>query len=334
MDSPTYAGRKVLVTGADGFIGSHLTQRLEALGANVRAFVYYNSWSSIGWLAQLPNEVLSNVEIVTGDIRDTERVEMAVKGVEQVFHLSSLIGIPYSYVAARSYVETNVIGALNVLEACRKSTNLEMLVHTSTSEVYGSARTVPITEDHPLTGQSPYSATKIAADKLAESYHLSHEVPIATARPFNTFGPRQTPRAIIPTIASQLLSGAPELHLGAVEPTRDFTYVGDTVEGLLAIGQCEASIGQVLNIGTGSEWTIRETAEKLMLITGVVVPIISDPKRTRPDASEVDRLCADATRLRELTGWAPKTDFETGLSKTVAWMRTGVEFNKATGFAI
>lgn len=312
--------KHVLVTGADGFIGSHLVEHLIAAGARVRAFVYYNSWNSVGWLADLPPEVRRDVEVMVGDVRDAERVHQAVENCDFVFHLSSLIGIPYSYDAPRSYVETNVIGTLNVLEACRRSERLIRLVHTSTSEVYGSAQTVPISEDHPLVGQSPYSATKVAADKLAESYHLSFELPVVTARPFNTFGPRQTPRAVIPTIANQLLSSAEKLTLGALTPTRDFNYVADTVRAMTALAICPQAGGQVVNIGTGQEWSIEQTARLLMKVCHRELPIVAAEERIRPTASEVNRLVADNRRLRELTGWEPQVPFLEGLAQTVEWI--------------
>lgn len=312
--------RKVLVTGADGFIGSHVVEKLVVLGADVRAFVYYNSWNSIGWLQDAPPEIRRNIEIFQGDVRDAERVAAAVDGRDYVFHLSSLIGIPYSYDAARSYLDTNVGGALNVLEACRRSDRLVRLVHTSTSEVYGTAQRVPIDEDHPLVGQSPYSATKIAADKMAESYHLSFGLPVVTARPFNTFGPRQTARAVIPTIASQLLSGCEALTLGSLTPTRDFNYVTDTADALIALGQCEDAEGRTVNIGTGKDWSIEETVRLLMEVCGREVPIHTDEERVRPANSEVDRLVADTQRLSALTGWAPAVPFQEGLARSVEWI--------------
>src|SRR3989339_179077 len=246
------AGKKVFVTGADGFIGSHLVELLVSCGADVRAMVYYNSWNERGWLRDVPRETLKSIEVFHGDVRDSERVREGVRGCDYVFHLSSLIAIPYSYDAARSYVETNVTGALNVLQACRESSALKRLVHVSTSEVYGSAQQVPIPENHPLVGQSPYSASKIGADKLAESFHLSFGLPVVTARPFNTYGPRQTARAVIPTIASQLLAGCSELRLGSLTPTRDFNFVTDTARGMLELGLCEAAVGRVVNIGSGA----------------------------------------------------------------------------------
>jgi NAD dependent epimerase/dehydratase len=319
--SSALSGKRVFVTGADGFIGSHLVEMLVAEGAKVRALVYYNSWNSIGWLADVPADVRSSTEIISGDVRDAERIAGAVKGCEYVFHLSSLIGIPYSYEAPRSYVETNMTGALNVLEACRRSDALVRLIHTSTSEVYGTAQTVPIAEDHPLVGQSPYSATKIAADKLAESYHLSFKLPVVTARPFNTYGPRQTARAVIPTIASQLLAGVPELTLGALSPTRDFNFVADTAAGMVALALCQAAEGEVVNIGSGEEWSIEQTAQLLMEVTGRKVPIRCDQERVRPSASEVNRLLADNSKISHLTGWRPRVPFRDGLARTAEWIK-------------
>ena len=319
-------GRATLITGADGFIGSHLVEWLVERGADVRAFVFYNSWNSIGWLSDVPETVRRGIEIVTGDVRDESSVAAAVRGREIVFHLSSLVSIPYSYQAPRAFIDTNVTGALNVLQACRGSDTLVRLVHTSTSEVYGTARFVPITEDHPLTGQSPYSASKIAADALAESFHRSFGVPVTTARPFNTFGPRQTARAVIPTIASQLLSGCTELRLGALTPTRDFNFVSDTVTGLAALGECAEAEGQVVNIGSGEEWSIEKTAKLLMEVCKREVPIVSDETRLRPENSEVNRLLADTGRLRTLTGWAPQTPFAEGLTRTADWIGSNLQF--------
>lgn len=322
MSSP-FQGKHVLVTGADGFIGSHLTEQLVASGAAVRALVYYNSWNSEGFLSELTASIRSNVETMVGDVRDVERMCEAVAGCDYVFHLSSLISIPYSYHAPRSYVQTNVMGALNVLEACRKSDRLQRLIHTSTSEVYGSAQFVPITEAHPLVGQSPYSASKIAADKLAESYHLSFGLPVVIARPFNTFGPRQTARAVIPTIAGQLLSGVAELKLGALTPTRDFNYVTDTAAALMALARCEDADGKAVNIGTGQEWSIEQVARTLMEICGREVPIVCEEDRVRPKNSEVNRLLCDSSRLHALTDWRPTVEFKSGLEMTVEWMKAG-----------
>lgn len=318
--SDSIAGRTVFVTGADGFIGSHLVELLVASGATVRALVFYNSWNEKGWLRDVPPQVLDQVELLPGDIRDSERVRQGVKDAEFVFHLSSLVAIPYSYDAPRSYVETNVIGAVNVLQACRESESLERLVHVSTSEVYGTAQQVPISENHPLVGQSPYSASKIAADKMAESFYRSFSVPVVTARPFNTYGPRQTARAVIPTIAAQLLSGSDTIKLGAVAPTRDFNYVTDTAAGLLALGLSSAAEGQVVNIGSGEEWSIQQVVDMLSEIVGRQVTVETETERIRPEASEVNRLLADNRRIRELTGWQSKVPFRQGLEKTVKWI--------------
>lgn len=327
-------GRRAFVTGADGFIGSHLVELLVHEGASVRALTFYNSWNSIGWLSDVPRDVLSSVEIFPGDIRDAERVAEGVRGVAYVFHLASLIGIPYSYVAPRSYVQTNVEGALNVLEACRRSGTFERLVHTSTSEVYGTAQLVPIDENHQLVGQSPYSASKIAADKMAESFHLSFQLPVVIARPFNTFGPRQTARAVIPTITSQLLSGAKQLRLGSVTPTRDFNFVTDTAAGILALAQCQAAEGLVVNIGTGKEWSVGATAEMLMEITGRKIPITSEETRVRPENSEVNRLVADNGRLQNLTGHRPLISFRDGLVRTVEWVGKNMNHFDATRYSL
>lgn len=314
------AGRAVFVTGADGFIGSHLVELLVASGAKVRALVFYNSWNEKGWLRDVPAKTLSEVELLPGDIRDSERVRQGVNGCEYVFHLSSLVAIPYSYDAPRSYVETNVIGAVNVLQACRESSELKRLVHVSTSEVYGTAQQVPISENHPLVGQSPYSASKIAADKMAESFHRSFGLPVVTARPFNTFGPRQTARAVIPTIAAQLVSGCETLKLGALSPTRDFNYVTDTAAGLLALALCPAAEGQVVNIGSGEEWSIQQVLDILSEIVGRKVKVETESERIRPEASEVNRLIADNRRIRQLTGWRSEVSFRKGLERTVEWI--------------
>ncbi len=318
--SEPLAGKKVLVTGADGFIGSHLVERLVGAGALVRGFVFYNSWNQIGWLRDLPPEVLAKIEILPGDVRDAERVREAARGCEFVFHLASLIAIPYSYSAARSYVDTNVHGALNVLQACRESDRLVRLVHVSTSEVYGSAQQVPIPEAHPLVGQSPYSATKIAADKIAESFHLSFGLPVVTARPFNTYGPRQTARAVIPTIASQLIAGDGRLKLGALHPTRDFNYGADTVEGMLALAVCREAEGEVVNIGSGQESSIAQVVEMLAELTGRKAVVESEAARLRPERSEVSRLLADTSKMRRLTGWQSRVPLREGLQRTVEWI--------------
>lgn len=317
--------KKVFVTGADGFIGSHLVEELVRNGADVRAMVYYNSWNERGWLRDVAPSVLDNVELFLGDIRDAERVRDGVRGCDYVFHLSSLIAIPYSYEAPRAYVETNVSGALNVLQACRDSESLTRLVHVSTSEVYGSAQQVPIPESHPLVGQSPYSASKIGADKMAESYHLSFGLPVVTARPFNTFGPRQTARAVIPTIASQLLAGCKELRLGTLTPTRDFNFVTDTVRGMMALGLCQAAEGQVVNIGSGEEWSIGRTVELLCELAGCEVEIVTEQARIRPEKSEVNRLLADNSLIHKLTDWRSEVPFREGLAQTLAWIGRNLE---------
>lgn len=318
-------GKTVFVTGADGFIGSHLVELLVTAGAHVRASVLYNSWNYKGWLSDISGAALEAVEIFPCDVRDAERVTQAVAGCDYVFHLASLIAIPYSYDAPRSYVETNVTGALNVLQACRNSDSLTRLLHVSTSEVYGSAQTVPIAESHPLVGQSPYSASKIAADKLVESFHLSFGLPVVTARPFNTFGPRQTARAVIPTIASQLLAGRDTIKLGSLHPTRDFNYATDTAAGMIALSQCPQAEGKTVNIGSGEEWSIKETVEMLCEIVGADVKIITEEARIRPEKSEVNRLLADTTLIRKLTGWQSSVSFRKGLQRTVDWLGNNLE---------
>jgi NAD dependent epimerase/dehydratase len=320
------SGKTVLVTGADGFIGSHLVELLVASGARVRAMVYYNSWNDLGWLRELSPDVRSAVDIFAADIRDAERVQQAVAGREYIFHLSSLIAIPYSYEAARSYVDTNIIGALNVLQACRQNATLVRLVHVSTSEVYGTAQQVPIPESHPLIGQSPYAATKIGADKLAESFHLSFGVPVVIARPFNTYGPRQTARAVIPTIASQLLAGKERLELGALHPTRDFNYVTDTARGMMALALAPRANGRVVNIGSGEEWSIGRTVELLCEIVGRKADVVTDDARVRPANSEVNRLLADNSLIRKLSDWRPEVSFTDGLTRTVEWIRNNPQY--------
>ncbi|WP_119166699.1 GDP-mannose 4,6-dehydratase [Algihabitans albus] len=313
-------GRRVFVTGADGFIGSHLVEQLVAAGSRVRALTYYNSWSEIGWLQDLEAPVRREVELFSGDIRDPVRVKEGIGNAEYVLHLASLIAIPYSYVAARSYVETNVLGTLNVLQACRESDSLTRLVHVSTSEVYGTAQQVPIPETHPLVGQSPYSASKIGADKMAESFHLSFDLPVVTARPFNTFGPRQTARAVIPTIASQLAARRPLLKLGSLTPTRDFNYVTDTASGLLALAGCADAEGETVNLGTGEEWSIAEAVDLLSDIAGYRPQIETDSQRIRPKNSEVNRLIADTGKMQRFTGWRRRVSFRDGLASTYRWI--------------
>ncbi|WP_297107221.1 GDP-mannose 4,6-dehydratase [uncultured Devosia sp.] len=315
-----FSGSTVLITGADGFIGSHLTELLVSRGAKVTALVLYNSWNEIGWLKDIPSQILREVDLQVGDIRDAERIRALAAGKQYVFHLSSLIAIPYSYLAPRSYVDTNIIGATNVLEACRASDSLDRLVHVSTSEVYGTAQFVPISEEHPLVGQSPYSASKIAADKMAESYHLSFELPLVIARPFNTYGPRQSARAVIPTIASQIAAGKTRLSMGSVTPSRDFNYASDTALGMCALALSDAAMGETINIGSGEEHTIAKVVEILSGIAGVQVHIEQDPERIRPAKSEVDRLLCDNSKITGMTDWRPQVSFADGLARTYEWI--------------
>lgn len=317
---PFWRKKKVLVTGADGFIGSHLTERLVKEGADVKAFVYYNSFGRWGWLDEIETSLMENIEIFPGDIRDQKRVREAVKGMEVVFHLASLIAIPYSYHAPESYVQTNIGGTLNVLNACHQE-GIKRLIHTSTSEVYGTAQYVPIDEKHPLQGQSPYSATKIGADMLAESFHRSFHLPVVIVRPFNTFGPRQSARAVIPTILSQLYQGNKKIKLGALHPTRDFNFVEDTVSGFLALAETTTAIGRVVNVGSGREISIGDLVEMLFRITGRNAEIICDKERLRPKKSEVDRLLCDASQVKELTGWQSRHTLEEGLAITARWLK-------------
>lgn len=324
-------GKKVLVTGADGFIGSHLTEHLLREGADVRAFVYYNSFNSWGWLDTVSDEVKQSIDVFSGDIRDPHGVRTAMKGCDVVMHLAALIAIPYSYHSPDTYVDTNVKGTLNVVQAAREL-GVERVVHTSTSEVYGTARFVPITEAHPLQGQSPYSASKIGADQMAASFHASFETPVAIIRPFNTYGPRQSARAVIPTIITQIASGARQIKLGAVHPTRDFNYVRDTVRGFVAIAECDAAVGQVVNIGSNYEISIGETARLIAEIMGRDVEFTSDEQRMRPAGSEVERLWADNSLAAELAGWRPeyagKKGFARGLKETIEWFSIRDNLNR------
>jgi len=309
-------GRRVLVTGGEGFIGSTLVDRLVREGADVRAFVHYKPYGDRGWLAGKEDEV----DIVAGDVRDAERVHDVIRDRDVVFHLAALIGIPYSYEAPDSYVQTNVVGTLNVANACRR-TGATRLVHTSTSETYGTARTAPISEEHPLQPQSPYSASKIGGDMMALSYHHAFELPVAVVRPFNTYGPRQSTRAVIPTILSQLHSGAKQIKLGATSPTRDFNYVEDTVGGFLAVAASDRALGHVVNVGSGREISIGDLARLLVDITGVDAEVVTDEGRLRPSGSEVERLLCDNSRAREWCDWAPQYTLEEGLRLTSDWVR-------------
>ena len=308
--------KKVLVTGAGGFIGSHLTERLVESGADVRAFVHYNALGSYGWLDSSP--LLHNIEIISGDICDRDSVLNAVKGRDIIFHLAALIGIPYSYTAPASYVRTNIEGTLNVLQSAR-TYNTERVIHTSTSEVYGTARYVPIDENHPLQGQSPYSASKIGADKIAESFFLSYKTPVVTVRPFNTFGPRQSTRAVIPTIITQLLKGN-KVRLGNLDATRDLNYVTNTVDGFVAAAVSNKASGRTINLGSNHEVSIRELAECIARLMNMEIQIISEPVRFRPLGSEVDRLIAENKLAHDLLGWEPKVSLEAGLEKTISWV--------------
>ncbi len=312
----------VLVTGADGFIGSHLTEALVRRGYKVRAFVYYNSFNSWGWLDHCAEDVKGKFEVIAGDIRDPHGVKTAMHGCDAVLHLAALIAIPYSYHSPDTYVDTNVKGTLNVLQAAREI-GLRKVVHTSTSEVYGTAQYVPINESHPLQGQSPYSASKIGADHIAYSFYTSFDLPVVTVRPFNTYGPRQSARAVIPTIITQIASGATKIDLGAISPTRDFTYVDDTVNGFVLALESNNGIGETANLGTNFEISISETANLIAKQMGVEIQVESTIERSRPEKSEVERLWADNSKAKELFGWSPVLGgiegFSQGLKKTISW---------------
>ncbi|MCB1152147.1 SDR family NAD(P)-dependent oxidoreductase [bacterium] len=318
----SWGGKKVLVTGAGGFIGSHLAEMLVESGAEVRAMVHYNALGSRGWLDR--STLADQMEIVAGDVADRDSVAQATAGREVVFHLAALIGIPYSYAAPASYVRTNIEGTLNVLNAARQQGRTRV-VHTSTSEVYGTAQYVPMDEAHPLQGQSPYSASKIGADKMAEAYHRSFEVPVVTVRPFNTYGPRQSARAVIPTIISQALT-RDEIRLGDATPLRDMNFVADTVRGFLAAGEADGAIGEVINLGSGHEVAIGDLAKLILELIGKEIPIVSDPARLRPEGSEVSRLCAQNEKAKRLLHWEPQTDLRAGLAVTIAWIREHPEY--------
>jgi len=320
----------VLVTGAGGFIGSHLTERLVELGARVRAFVHYNSLGTWGWLEYSPQK--NEVEVIAGDICDRDRVREAVQGVDVIFNLAALIGIPYSYHAPISYVRTNVEGTLNVLQGAFEA-SVERVVHTSTSEVYGTAQYVPIDEQHPLKGQSPYSATKIGADKLAEAFYCSFGLPVVTVRPFNTYGPRQSARAVIPTIITQCMVGK-SLSLGNLHPTRDLTYVADSVEGFICAASSSRAIGKVVNIGSSKEISIGDLAHKIANLMGKSVKIEGEKKRVRPKSSEVERLCAANGLARELLGWKPGHTLDEGLRLTIEWIGEHLEYYRPSVYGI
>ena len=316
------SGQKVLVTGAGGFIASHIAERLVSEGAQVRALVHYNALGHRGWLDKSP--LSEHMEIVAGDLTDFDSVRAAMRGAEIVFHLGALITIPYSYQAPLSYVRTNICGTLNVLQSAREL-GAKRVVHTSTSEVYGTAQYAPIDEQHPLHSQSPYAASKIGADKIAEAFQCAFGVPVVTVRPFNAFGPRQSARAIIPTIIAQCLCGKKSIHLGNLSPTRDMNYVSNTVDGFLCASEADQAVGQTINIGSGREISIGDLARLIMKFTGTDIAITSEEQRIRPEKSEVDRLLCDNSLAQRLLGWTPKVTLEEGLQRTIDWMRDNME---------
>ncbi len=320
--------KKALVTGADGFIGSHLVEELLNEGYKVRAFIYYNSFNSWGWLDTLPKEKLEKIEIFSGDIRDPNGIREAMKDIDEVYHLAALIAIPFSYHSPDSYVDTNIKGTLNILQAARDLNTKRVLV-TSTSEVYGTAKYVPIDENHPYQGQSPYSATKIGADRIAESFYRSFDMPITIVRPFNTYGPRQSARAVIPTIITQLLSGACEIKLGSLSPTRDFNYVKDTVRGFIEIAKSDKTIGEEINIATQQEISIGELAQELINQINPNAKIICDEERLRPEKSEVNRLLGSNKKIKELTNWTPRYSLKEGLAETIEFLRNNIDRYKS-----
>jgi len=312
--------KKILVTGADGFIGSHLVEALLEEGCSVKAFVYYNSFNSWGWLDTLSRNQLDRIEIFSGDIRDFNGVAEAVNDIDIIFHLASLIAIPYSYYSPDSYVSTNIKGTLNILQAAKKEKCEKVLV-TSTSEVYGTAQYVPIDEKHPFQGQSPYSATKIGADRIAESFYRSFDLPVTIVRPFNTYGPRQSARAVIPTTITQLLSGKNVIELGAIHPTRDLLFVKDTVNGFIEIAKSDRTIGEEINIATQSEISVGDLVDLIIKLTGLEVTIVTDKQRNKPSKSEVERLLGSNKKIQTLTNWSPKYTIETGLIETLNWFK-------------
>ena len=313
-----------LITGADGFIGSHLTESLVRQGHSVRAFVLYNSFNSWGWLDHAPRDLRDNLDVFSGDIRDPHGVKEAMKGCDAVLHLAALVAIPYSYHSPDTYVDTNIKGTLNVVQAAREL-GVKKVVHTSTSEVYGTAKFVPITEEHPLQGQSPYSASKIGADQIAMSFYTSFNTPVSIIRPFNTYGPRQSARAVIPTVITQIAKGEHRIKLGALHPTRDFNYIKDTVQGFISIAESDRSIGEVINIGNNYEVSIDEVVRMIADVMGMDIEIITDQVRLRPDKSEVERLWADNRKAKDLLGWQPvyagKDGLMRGLAETIEWFK-------------
>ena len=325
--------KKVLVTGADGFIGSHLAESLLEEGYEIKAFTMYNSFNTWGWLDTLAKEKLEQIEIFSGDIRDPNGVREAIKGVDTVFHLAALIAIPFSYHSPDSYVDTNIKGTLNVLQAAREL-GTERIMITSTSEVYGTAKYVPIDEKHPFQGQSPYSATKIGADRLAESFYRSFNLPVSIVRPFNTYGPRQSARAVIPTIVSQLLAGRKEIKLGSLTPTRDFNYVKDTAAGFIAIAKSEQTIGEEINIATQREISIGELANEIIRQINPAARIVCDEQRLRPEKSEVNRLLGSNEKIKRLTQWKPSYTFEQGIQETISWMKDNMHHYKSERYNV
>jgi len=317
-------GRKVLVTGAEGFIGSNLTEELARQGAEIRAFVFYNSFGKWGWFDRTDKELLKNIEIFPGDVRDPRRVNDAVKGREIILHLASLIGIPYSYHAPDSYLDTNVKGTLNILNACC-SEGVKRVVYTSTSEVYGTARYVPIDEKHPLQPQSPYSASKIAAENIALSFYYSYDLPVSVLRPFNTYGPRQSGRAIIPTVISQIYAGKKTIELGNLTPTRDFNYVKDTANAFMRLAESSQVDGEVFNAGSGKEISMENLIDLIITITGRNVEVVQKKERLRPRKSEVERLLCDNTKIKRLCGWEPTVTLEEGLEITCKWIKENLD---------
>lgn len=321
-------GKKVLITGADGFIGSHLVERCISEGASVRAFVYYNSFSQWGWLDTVPRKILDKHEVFAGDVRDFSCVMEASKGIDVVYHLAALISIPYSYRSPESFVATNINGTMNILQAARMQ-GVKKIISTSTSEVYGTAQQVPISEQHPINPQSPYAATKSSADSLAVSFYRSFDVPVTVLRPFNTFGPRQSARAVIPTVIAQILAGQKSIKLGNINATRDLNYVGNTVEAFIRLAEVDKGYGEVFNTGSGVEVSVAEVVELIQRILKKRVKIQIDKERLRPSKSEVERLVCDCSKLTQLTGWTPRISLEQGLVKTCAWMKDNLKYYKA-----
>ncbi len=330
MTKTDYRSKKILVTGAGGFIGSHLAEHLVELGANVRALLRYNSRADRGQIDYIQGGVEDSIEVVWGDLRDTTSVFNAIKGCDIVFHLGSLIAIPYSYTNPADYVQTNTFGTTNIMNACLEH-GVEKVVHTSTSEVYGTAQYVPIDEKHPLQGQSPYSASKIGADMIAESFYRSFELPVGIIRPFNTYGPRQSTRAIIPTIITQLFNNEKEIRLGSLTPTRDLTFVFDTVQGFIHVAQSDNSVGQVTNVGSGMEISIRDLVKKIASLMGKDIVVTQDPNRMRPEKSEVERLLCDNTKAYETLNWKPEVTLDKGLGLTIDWIEKNLERFKRVG---